>query len=72
MLGNTKRVELLRRLRAQQRLRHARDLTPAERLAIARRIHQLSVEVGTSGRHAGGDEPASIWLALVAHLRESA
>ena len=72
MIGNAKRVELLRRARAAQRRHDALELSPADRLAIARRLHALASAARPALPDRSTDEPPEQWLSLLARLRETA
>jgi hypothetical protein len=64
VVGNTKRLELLRRARAQQRRHDALRLTPQQRLNAARAL----LDMAAPGPSVTDETPAH-WLRLVARLR---
>ncbi len=69
MLGNAKRARLLRRLRRQQRRDDALWLSPGERLAICRRLHDVATAAQPVLADRTTDEPPEQWLSLLARLR---
>lgn len=71
VVGNSKRTELLRRARRRQRRHDALVLSPGERIAIARRLHELATAARPALAGRTADEPPEQWLSLLSRLREA-
>lgn len=70
MVGNPRRAALFRRARIAQHRHEALDMTPADRLAVARRLIELADAVGADAVEGGSDEPPAYWLSR--HRRRTA